>query len=138
MQQSIKHLKNLSHWNGKKPKGPQFTSAEYSRRSRLQSPNKYLHRVAKYRASKRGLDFDITPEDIIIPDYCPILGMKLEVGEGAGGKSTSPSLDRIDNTKGYVKGNVQVISNLANSMKSTATPEQLRKFAEWVLKNYGN
>lgn len=139
MQQSTKHLKDLSHWKGgKKPKGPQFSNAEYSKRSRLQSPHKYLHRIAKARAKRRELDFDIEQADVVIPEYCPILGIKLEPGVGPGGKPTSPSLDRIDNSKGYVKGNVQVISNLANSMKSTANPEQLLKFAEWILKKYGN
>ena len=48
----------------------------------------------------------------------------------------SPSLDRIDPNKGYVKGNVQVISRLANIMKSNASPEELRAFANWVNTNY--
>jgi hypothetical protein len=54
-----------------------------------------------------------------------------------GGRHDSPSIDRKDNTKGYTKDNVWVISQLANQMKSNATPEQLRAFARWILSEYG-
>lgn len=98
----------------------------------------YLHRVAKSRAKKRGIPFDLSVEDIIVPTHCPILGIKLEINSnlGKGGKPSSYSLDKIDNDKGYIKGNVQVISHLANSMKSTASVEQLQSFAKWIRKEY--
>lgn len=44
---------------------------------------------------------------------------------------------RIDNNKGYIKGNVQVIGRRANIMKSSASPEELLKFAKWVINTYG-
>lgn len=98
----------------------------------------YLLRVAKSRAKKRNIEFSISIADINVPEFCPILGIKLEYNMncGKGGKPSSYSLDRIDNTKGYVKDNVQVISHLANSMKSTATPEQLKLFSNWIEKVY--
>lgn len=86
---------------------------------------------ARKRAGLYNLDFDLTPEDIIIPETCPILGLKLGIGK-VGGSDNSPSLDRIDSTKGYVKGNVQVISKLANSMKNSADTETLKKFADYI------
>ena len=107
---------------------------EYSQRN----PIKSLLKAAKSRANKRGLLFELQDSDIYLPDTCPILGIPLERhgGTGAGGKPNSYSLDRIIPEKGYVKDNVQVISHLANSMKSFATPEQLIKFAKWVLNTY--
>jgi hypothetical protein len=49
-------------------------------------------------------------------------------------RQTSPSLDKIDPEKGYVKGNVMWMSQLANAMKNNATKEELKQFANWVLK----
>ena len=46
----------------------------------------------------------------------------------------SPSLDRIDNSKGYIKGNVAVISNKANKYKSDMTIENIEKLASYVAK----
>jgi hypothetical protein len=75
----------------------------------------------------------------VIPIVCPILGIPIikEVTNKLGPKTTSPSIDRIDNSKGYIKGNVQVISNKANVMKGNSTPEERLKFALWVLATDG-
>jgi hypothetical protein len=87
---------------------------------------------AKTRAAewskKSGVPFDeifsISPQDIHIPEICPVLGIPIvsSVGDAS---HNSPSLDRIDSSKGYVIGNVQVISQRANSLKSDATVEEL-------------
>jgi len=108
-----------------------------SGRVKSQSPEIKMWRRAKSRVVKSGVPFDIEVSDIIIPEFCPILGIPLVVHKGrAGGENHSPALDRIDNDLGYVKGNIQVISHLANCMKSSANPEQLILFAEWVLEAY--
>jgi hypothetical protein len=87
---------------------------------------RYLLNLAKQRARRNGLAFDIDETDIIIPEFCPILGIKLERVRGYN-RTTSPSLDRIDNSKGYVKGNVVVVSYRANSIKQDATLDELKK-----------
>lgn len=112
---------------------------EYAKRWAEKNPEQRLITVAKCRAKKYNVEFNITKEDIVMPVLCPVLGIPLEFhfGKGQGGQPTSPSLDRIDNSKGYIKGNVQVISLLANQMKSIANKEQLQKFADWITKTYG-
>ncbi len=90
--------------------------------------------AAKRRAKTRGLPFNLERTDIVIPEACPILGLRLETGEGVS-TDASPTLDRIDPSLGYVRGNVWVISALANRMKSNANAEQLRAFAEWILRD---
>lgn len=109
----------------------------YKKQYYRQRPKNMLLRSAKERAKKRGLPFDITTDDFELPTHCPLLGIPLvsNLGSGAGGKFNSYSLDKIDHAKGYVKGNVMVMSHLANSMKSNATKEQLIAFANWILTN---
>lgn len=99
---------------------------------------KVLLKAAKHRAKIKGIPFSITDQDILIPEFCPVLNIPLVSGSrcGSGGKSNSPSLDRLDNEKGYVPGNVWVISHKANTMKGAASWDQLVKFAEWVLNTY--
>ncbi len=106
-----------------------------AKEQRKENPEIFMLRNAKARALAKNLDFNIEIEDITIPEFCPILGIKLEISEGAP-SSSSPSLDRIIPELGYTKGNVRVISNLANSMKANATIDQLIKFANWVLNNH--
>lgn len=108
-----------------------------SERVKGESPELRMLRRAKQRAKDRGLEFNLVVEDIAIPTHCPVLGIELKVHKGrSGGNPESPALDRIDNTKGYVRGNVMVVSHRANMMKVDASPEELVKFAEWVLTRY--
>ena len=108
-----------------------------STRVKGQSSELKMWRRAKSRVVKSGVPFDIEVSDIIIPEFCPILEIPLVVYKGrSGGEHNSPALDRIDNNLGYVKGNIMVISHLANMMKSSASLEQLKKFADWVLTTY--
>ena len=88
---------------------------------------KYIWWRAKKRSEKSGIDFNIQISDIQIPSVCPVFGFEFEVGDGKGPSDKSPSLDRIDNTKGYVKGNILVISFKANKMKNDGTIDDMEK-----------
>lgn len=95
---------------------------EYHRQWKRENAASTLFYGAKQRAAKSGLAFDLELSDIVIPERCPWLGVEIVAGSGGG---ASPSLDRIDNSKGYVKGNVEVICWRANNLKSNATLEEL-------------
>lgn len=89
----------------------------------------YIIRNSKYTAGRRGIYFNLKYTDFELPKYCPILGVKLEYGAGNDGNSPyHATLDRIDNNKGYIPGNVMVISRLANAMKNQADFTQLETF----------
>ena len=93
---------------------------------------------AKRRAKLNNLDFNITIDDIEVPELCPYLGIKLISSSPRGAsREAVASLDRIDPSKGYVKGNIEVISHLANTMKNNATEQQLVTFARSVLQRRG-
>jgi hypothetical protein len=66
---------------------------------------------------------------------CPILGIPIIKQKGRF-KANSPSLDRVNNKKGYVKGNVQVISWQANMLKGEhMTLEIARNFVAYLEKH---
>ena len=83
-----------------------------------------LLRAAKQRARIKGLDFNIDITDINLPNKCPLLDIPLNSFYGKA-TDNSYSIDRIDSSKGYIKGNVWVISKRANTLKGNATLEEL-------------
>ena len=112
---------------------------EYSLKYEKANPIKRMLGAAKRRAAATGREFNLTTEDVVLPLFCPVFGTPLQTVQrnGRGGKPDSYSLDRIDNRQGYVKGNIQIISHKANALKGDSTPKELVRFANWVLKTYG-
>lgn len=87
-----------------------------------------MRKAAKGRATRKGLEFDISAADIMIPKCCPVLGIPLRTSRGIGKHTAnSPSLDRIDPTRGYVKDNIWVISMRANTLKNDASLDELKR-----------
>ncbi len=105
-------------------------------KARDKNPGGYLVAHAKCRAKQLGVAFDLRPEDVAIPELCPVLGIKLQwnYGKRASANHSSPSLDRVDGRKGYVKGNVVVISNRANHLRNNATAKELQLVADYATK----
>lgn len=101
-----------------------------------QGGRKYVYAMlmrAKVRAKRDGVPFDITPDDIVIPERCPIFNTPLIISGGKKGpKDDSPSLDKRIPSLGYVKGNIEVISFKANRLKSSNTEETLTKLLEYM------
>lgn len=87
------------------------------------SYRKSMLRSAKARALKFNLEFNIDLDDIILPKVCPLLNIPLSINSS--NKDYSYSLDKIDPKKGYVKGNVWVISFRANKIKNDASLSEL-------------
>lgn len=97
-----------------------------------------LVRGAKRRAKKFGIPFNLTEKDVEIPSVCPALGILLN--PNFGGKAqhdASPTLDRIEPEKGYVSGNVKVISAKANAIRNSATEDELELVLGYVRRLKG-
>jgi len=89
---------------------------------------------AKERAKKKNMDFNLVKKDIHFPEVCPVFNIKLE--HGRKDWKNSPTIDRIDNTKGYLIDNCIVVSCLANTIKNSATPKQILKVGNFYKKLY--
>ncbi len=103
-------------------------------------PRLKLLYAARQRANKFGLEFTLTVDDIVIPEVCPIRGIKITDGTGTGPRnsslnSSSASLDRINNQRGYTPDNVRVISRRANLVKSNASPAELIRIIVYMIEN---
>lgn len=91
----------------------------------------------RHRCKKKNMAFNLTYEDLMIPEFCPILNIPLQNWGQANesGAFNSPSVDKIIPALGYVKGNVQIISNRANLMKNDATIENIQALLAYMQKN---
>lgn len=105
----------------------------YQKQWLKENPERRILHQIKSKARKEGVKFNLTLEDIVIPKVCPVFGVPFDRRN----KLRTTSVDRRNNRKGYVKGNIQIMSVLANVMKNRATPAELLRFAEWINKCYG-
>src|SRR6266403_6096429 len=94
---------------------------EQKQRWRRRAPERYMMVNIKSKAKKMGLDFNLTEEDFLpYPTVCPVLGIPLIRWTRRGGTDNAPSLDRMDPSKGYIRGNVAIVSKRANRLKQDA------------------
>ena len=126
-----KHSKNKDGLQGSCRECNNKSSKEWNAKNK----DSLILKRLKERSVQKGLDFNLTVEDIKVPEKCPVFGFDLQRNHKIP-MFNSPSVDRIDPEKGYTKENIQVISQLANAMKQNATPEQLLQFAAWVFETY--
>ena len=112
-------------------------SVEYTKTLRKKKPITTLYNTVKNRAKRQKLPMEITTDYLknIYPDnmICPVLGIKMERGD-AKSINNSPSIDRIIPEKGYVPGNVIIVSMRANIIKSNATPDEIIKVGKFYKK----
>jgi len=113
---------------------PEWTRATQKRARKKLKETKPEHLIwmeLKKRAKARDIKFELEVSDIIIPKFCPILGIELSFGDGRV-HDASPSMDRIIPDKGYVKGNCFIISSKANRMKQENTLETFELIINYI------
>ncbi len=91
---------------------------------------------AKQRAKERSIAYSLTHSYVlsILPTHCPVFGTAFIFRGNVVLNDLSPSIDRIDPKKGYVEGNVAIISIKANRIKSAYSSADLLKVARWLKK----
>jgi hypothetical protein len=109
--------------------------ANYDAINQDEELRRYLGRRFTYKrnhALQKGIVFNLTLSDLYpLPTTCPVLGIPLSYSGNIGASDNAMAIDRIDPTKGYVKGNIVMVSQRANRIKNDATPAELRKIADF-------
>ena len=94
-----------------------------------------LYKAAKSRHKKMWPSEEMIPFEELLPPSgkCPVLGIEFDyTADGVIGRDNKPTLDRVDNRRGYVSGNVRIISWRANSLKSNGTYEEFLALVEYT------
>jgi hypothetical protein len=94
-----------------------------TKKYRKDNIEKYMHGNTRRSAKKKGIIFSLSVNDIVIPMVCPYLEVK----------SFTPSIDRIDNDRGYIKNNILVVSRKSNTMKSNLSLKEITLINENYL-----
>ena len=127
---------DFSYWDSIKLRTSRSGGIDKQIKVEIKSPEYLLWYRAKENSKRHNREFNIEVEDIIIPTHCPYLGVELIFDVTYHNSPNYFSIDRIDSSKGYIKGNIQIISHLANTIKSNTTIDQLITFSKNVLKIY--
>lgn len=108
---------------------------EYQKNLREVNPVHALYINLKSAAKQKKLEFSIDESDIRVPIMCPIMQIPLKFNNKVH-KNDSPSVDRIDTSKGYIKGNIAVISYKANTCKNNLTLEEVRRLLQYMEQSH--
>jgi len=98
--------------------------------------DRWIVRSKGNKKAKQRQGLSIDDYKSLINTHCPLLGIELTYVNCAGNRTTQnyATLDRIDSTKGYVMGNVQIVSFRANTLKNSATLEELKTIVQnWEM-----
>ena len=131
------YLRNKEHANAANSawgKVNRHKHREYYLTWERRHPLRAMYQRSKSNAKQRKLEFTLTLEDLTWPTHCPILGIELvyERDKKEPHRDNYPTIDRWDNSKGYVSGNVFVISWRANRMKWHSTVEELEAIVQYM------
>ena len=139
----VRNARSKSGWGAIclvcKAKGQQVYVESCIEKDLVEWKLRQLIRKSKQRARRARVDHNLDLDYLfnILPDCCPYLGTqfhweaKINCGN-RGAHPHSPSIDRIDSSKGYVKGNVAIVSHRANAIKHNATEQELFRIGRAV------
>ena len=122
--------KNIIDLCGKRYNDKHKEKIKLKRQNRLENIILYS---ASRRAKIKNFEFDIELKDIIIPKYCPVFPNIELVRTNSKQLYNSPTLDRINNNKGYTKENIEIISWRANDLKGDASFEEYEKLYNFYV-----
>ena len=112
-----------------------------SREHRASPKGRPSHMIGncKGSAKRRKIEFNLKVEDIapaVEAGYCQLTGLPFDFNppKGKGFNPYAPSVDRIDNNKGYVAGNVRIVLWAVNSALSESSDEEMLPILKAMVK----
>jgi len=113
--------------------------------SNLETQQKYRSKTPRYsmyqtlNQAKKRAEVTITIQDLMDifekqKGLCALSKIKMTWHQGKI-LPTSISIDRIDNSKGYIENNVRLVCVVINAFKSTQTDAELYEFAKSLVEN---
>lgn len=102
----------------------------------------YMNRIIK-RAEKINVEYNLNPEYLyelfLLQDKkCALSGVDIQFSNSWNSKSNqTASLDRIDNTQGYIIGNVQWVHKDVNFMKGKLSEERFIELCQLISSKCG-
>lgn len=138
--QKAYHKANMEVRNARRREQWHETSATTNTKRRVdysKDSTPWMLTQARRRAKKQGVPFNLVLEDLEIPKLCPVLNIPLVIGKEKMSDS-SPTLDKHIPKLGYVKGNISIMSLLANRIKNNGTSEQVAMVASWMKQQEDN
>lgn len=95
----------------------------------------------KTGAETRGLEWNLSMDyvaDIMEQQgsKCALTGWSIEFPESGHPQEASASIDRVDSSKGYIEGNVQLVTKHVNMMKQQYTQEQFIEVCKAVAEKW--
>ena len=94
----------------------------------------------KSSAKSRKLKFDLDIEELWElytkqDKKCSLSGVPITFGDGIHSKTITASLDRIDSSKGYIRGNVQWVHKDINYMKQSFSQSKFLEYCSLIVEN---
>ena len=93
---------------------------------------KWVFRSKNNKKATERKQLTVKDYEKLIVTHCPLLGIELTyaIYKGRSTPQNYASLDKIDPAKGYVPENVQILSYRANTLKNSATLEELKTIVQ--------
>jgi len=119
--------------------GERLSKYSNNRKGTCDAHGYYLAKI-RTRCKKKGIDYDVDRDYIrdlwkSQKGLCKYTGIPLILQNSSGlsvRQFELASLDRIDNSKGYIRGNLQFVSVSCNYAKGTMTDKEFLEFMEIV------
>lgn len=130
----------IRSWKRQNPEKAAASSKQWGQKY----PARKILTQCRGNAKQRGLECGLTLqmiEEMLQPMVCSATGLPLSFERVEGQKHSRnpwyPSIDRLDNSAGYVQGNTRVVCSIYNFMRSNHSDQDVLAVARALVARHG-